>query len=83
MRVCVCVHVAIQLCVIINNLMYCSSGESGAGKTESCKLMIAQLVELSQGKTTLEQSIIMVCLCVRLCVHVSVSMYLYVLYALI
>ncbi|XP_065915839.1 myosin-IIIb-like [Dysidea avara] len=43
-----------QCCVI--------SGESGAGKTESCKYIIAQLVELSQGqtKTMLEQSIIKV-----------------------
>ena len=36
------------------------SGESGAGKTESTKLIIKQLIELSHGKTQLEQQIIQV-----------------------
>ena len=62
--------------VVIVTFYVCSSGESGAGKTESCKFMIAQLVELSQGKTTLEQSIIKVmcvCVCVCACVRVFTS----------
>ncbi|CAH3188478.1 unnamed protein product [Porites evermanni] len=41
-----------QCCVI--------SGESGAGKTESAKLLISQLVELSKGTSQLEQQILQV-----------------------
>eukprot|EP00118_Oscarella_pearsei_P013161 m.102210 g.102210 ORF g.102210 m.102210 type:complete len:2208 (+) comp37156_c0_seq4:160-6783(+) len=41
-----------QCCVI--------SGESGAGKTETAKYMISQLIELCQGKSALEQKIIQV-----------------------
>ncbi|XP_062516567.1 myosin-IIIb-like [Corticium candelabrum] len=41
-----------QCCVI--------SGESGAGKTESAKYVIKQLIELCHGKTSLEQKIIQV-----------------------
>nr|XP_058963310.1 myosin-IIIb-like [Pocillopora verrucosa] len=41
-----------QCCVI--------SGESGAGKTESAKLLISQLVELSRGTSQLEQQILQV-----------------------
>ncbi|KAK0070267.1 myosin-IIIb [Biomphalaria pfeifferi] len=40
-------------CVII-------SGESGAGKTESTKLLIKQIVELCKGNTQLEQQILKV-----------------------
>ncbi|RUS80244.1 hypothetical protein EGW08_012009, partial [Elysia chlorotica] len=36
------------------------SGESGAGKTESTKLIIKQLVELCKGNTQLEQQILQV-----------------------
>ena len=36
------------------------SGESGAGKTESAKLLISQLVELSRGTSQLEQQILQV-----------------------
>ncbi|GFO14637.1 myosin-iiib [Plakobranchus ocellatus] len=36
------------------------SGESGAGKTESTKLIIKQLVELCRGNTQLEQQILQV-----------------------
>ncbi|PFX20078.1 Myosin-IIIb [Stylophora pistillata] len=41
-----------QCCVI--------SGESGAGKTESAKLLISHLVELSRGTSQLEQQILQV-----------------------
>lgn len=41
-----------QCCVI--------SGESGAGKTESCKFIVAELIELSHGKSVLEQKILQV-----------------------
>ncbi|XP_031560735.1 myosin-IIIb-like [Actinia tenebrosa] len=41
-----------QCCVI--------SGESGAGKTESTKFLISQIIELSQGNTQLEQQILQV-----------------------
>ncbi|XP_065060294.1 myosin-IIIb-like [Rhopilema esculentum] len=41
-----------QCCVI--------SGESGAGKTESCKLMIKQLIELCGGSSELDQQILQV-----------------------
>lgn len=41
-----------QCCVI--------SGESGAGKTESAKLLISQLVELSRGTSQLQQQILQV-----------------------
>ena len=37
------------------------SGESGAGKTETAKLLISQLVELSKGTSLLEQQILQVC----------------------
>ena len=36
------------------------SGESGAGKTESTKLIINQLIYVSKGNTQLEQQIIQV-----------------------
>ncbi|CAH1797083.1 unnamed protein product [Owenia fusiformis] len=36
------------------------SGESGAGKTESTKLLIKQLIELCKGNTQLEQQILQV-----------------------
>ena len=38
------------------------SGESGAGKTESTKLIINQLIYVSKGNTQLEQQIIQVSL---------------------
>ncbi|KAL5482212.1 hypothetical protein EMCRGX_G022508 [Ephydatia muelleri] len=41
-----------QCCVI--------SGESGAGKTESCKHIVAHLIELSRVKSVLEQRILQV-----------------------
>ena len=34
------------------------SGESGAGKTESCKLLVAHLIELNHVKSVLEQRIL-------------------------
>ena len=40
--------------------MFFHSGESGAGKTESAKLLISQLVELSKGTSQLEQQILQV-----------------------
>ena len=40
--------------------MFFNSGESGAGKTESAKLLIGQLVELSRGTSQLEQQILQV-----------------------
>lgn len=36
------------------------SGESGAGKTETCKFIVRELVELSHGKSVLEQKILQV-----------------------
>ena len=39
------------------------SGESGAGKTESTKLLIKQLIELCKGNTQLEQQILQVGTC--------------------
>eukprot|EP00794_Sanderia_malayensis_P009787 gene9787-10786_t len=41
-----------QCCVI--------SGESGAGKTESCKLLIKHLIDLSEGTSELDQQILLV-----------------------
>ena len=38
----------------------CSSGESGAGKTESCKFIVGHLTELSHAKSLTEQKIIQV-----------------------
>lgn len=42
-----------QCCVI--------SGESGAGKTESCKFIVAELMELSHSKSVLETKILQAC----------------------
>ena len=42
------------------NIKLFFSGESGAGKTESAKLLISQLVELSRGTSQLEQQILQV-----------------------
>lgn len=48
---------------VLRQLEYCNfSGESGAGKTESAKLLISQLVELSKGTSQLEQQILQVLL---------------------
>lgn len=41
-------------------LLSFNSGESGAGKTESCKLLVAHLIELSRAKSVLEQRILQV-----------------------
>ena len=46
---------------INHSVLFCS-GESGAGKTESAKLLISQLVELSRGTSQLEQQILQVLL---------------------
>ena len=40
------------------------SGESGAGKTESCKFIVTHLTELSHAKSLVEQRIIQVWSCV-------------------
>ena len=40
------------------------SGESGAGKTESCKLIVRHIVHLSKSKEdNIDEKIVMVCLC--------------------
>ncbi|XP_041373643.1 myosin-IIIb-like [Gigantopelta aegis] len=46
-------HLPCNQCILI-------SGESGAGKTESTKLIIKQLVDLCHGNTQLEQQILQV-----------------------
>ena len=47
-------------CVLTFNSVL--SGESGAGKTESCKFIVTHLTELSHAKSLVEQRIIQVCL---------------------
>lgn len=53
-----------SLCMYFDskNVICNFSGESGAGKTESAKLLISQLVELSKGTSQLEQQILQVLL---------------------
>ena len=51
-------------------LTFACSGESGAGKTESAKLLVAQLMELSQSRSVLEQKIVQVSKCVESISHI-------------
>lgn len=46
--------------IIVMKFYVAFSGESGAGKTESSKLLIKQIVHLSKDYSTLEQQIIQV-----------------------
>lgn len=57
-HICNCRFVVIMIYLLV--LLFCS-GESGAGKTESTKFVVKQIIELCNGNTQLEQQILQVC----------------------
>ena len=56
--------IILNVCVVVLFLFY--SGESGAGKTESTKLLLRHIMELCRANSQLEQQILQVEYCIKM-----------------